>query len=120
MWVPATTLYALITWLSNQASLPGTGDVVGDWVWFKSGHLIAYGVLTLLVWIALRVNEVNTEQAILSTWYAIMLAATLDEFHQGFVMGRTSRPLDVFIDLVAAWAVLQVVSRYNRRDPSGM
>jgi VanZ family protein len=86
---------------------------VADFFWFKSAHFFVYGLLTLLVWFAWRAQLWRPQSLILATWYTLCIAATLDEFHQRFVPGRGSRPMDVFIDLLAAWAVLQVAARYN-------
>jgi VanZ family protein len=113
-WLPAIGLYGLITFLSHQPQLPAPGEVVADWIWFKSAHFLVYGTLTFFVWNAFRVTGLRSERARLTTWYVILLAAVVDETHQLFIPGRTGRVLDVFIDLLAAWSVLQVLSRYNR------
>lgn len=113
-WLPAIALYGLITVLSHQPQLPAPGEVVADWIWFKSAHFLVYGTLTFFVWMALRVQGWKFERARLGTWYILVLAAVLDEFHQTFIPGRTGRVLDIFIDLLAAWSVLQILAGYNR------
>lgn len=90
-----------------------------QFVWFKSGHIVVYSTLTASLWLAWWKNGWQGTRLELVTWYTLIIACSIDEFHQRFTPGRTSRLLDIFIDLLAAWAVLQVLKRYNRPTPLG-
>lgn len=122
VWIPPIVIYGFIFWFSSRPVLPGPEGLAVQFVWFKTAHLIIYAALTFFTWIAWRSLHADWK-AVLLTWYLIMTLAALDELHQMFVPPRTGRPLDVFIDLLAAWTVLQAVSRYNeasKENNSGM
>jgi VanZ family protein len=90
-WLPPLALMALIFVLSAQPDLnSGLGAV--DLIGRKLIHATEYGLLTFLLWRALR-------NVPLSVAIAVAYAAT-DEFHQHFVHGRHGTPVDVAIDSV--------------------
>lgn len=108
-WLPAIALYGVITWLSSKPQLPGPESLVAQWVWFKTAHFLVYGSLTLFTWLGWQGSGWRGARAILATWFTLLIAASLDEWHQMYVPGRTPRPLDVFIDISAAYLVLRLV-----------
>lgn len=92
----------------------------------KSGHFLGYGILSALVFLALRnTNRDRLRPLLLRPWgiylrdwwwrewvviamlFAIVTAAC-DEIHQTFIPSRTGRWQDVVIDTCGA-AVIQVV-----------
>lgn len=92
----------LIFLMSAQAKsdVPHHSSHVVDWGLKKSGHLLEYGILALLLWRAIT-GSIG-EKA--SPWHAwviplvcLVFAAT-DEYHQSFVPGRGSSASDVMID----------------------
>lgn len=113
-WIPAICCYGVISWFSSQSGLPGPETEAQQFVWFKSAHVIVYATLTFTVWLAWMKNGLTDLRLELATWYVLVIASSLDELHQQFTPGRTGRISDVLIDLVAAWAVLQILRRYNR------
>jgi VanZ family protein len=96
-----------------------------DEVLRKSGHFLGYGILSVLVFLALRNTNRDRLRPILqrpwgiylrdfwrSEWVFIgmlvtILTATYDEIHQTFIPSRTGRWQDVVLDTCGA-AVLQV------------
>ncbi|WP_102344810.1 VanZ family protein [Bacillus sp. Marseille-P3661] len=70
----------------------------------KSGHFLGFGVLALLLWRALSPNRYS----LLLAWLFATVYAMTDEYHQAFVIDRTSSIKDVMIDSAGA-AVFLIV-----------
>lgn len=74
----------------------------------KTGHFGEYGILSAL-WLLLLLSFHKIRK---SRWYTKLMISTIlcfiyavsDEFHQGFVDGRTPKILDVMIDTVGGLA----------------
>jgi VanZ family protein len=89
----------------------------------KYAHLIEYTVLAMLLWRGVHKPSKNNPRA--WTWHevrlvmlTVMLYAATDEFHQRFVLTRTSLVLDVAIDTVGAAAglsALWIVGHWRKR-----
>ena len=99
----------------------------------KTGHFLGYGILSVLVFLALRNTNRDRLRPILqrpwgiylrdfwrTEWLCIGILATIvtaayDEIHQTFIPSRTGRWQDVVLDTCGA-AVLQVfVYLFSRR-----
>lgn len=101
-WAPPLALMAVIFVLSAQPDLNsglGTIDLIGR----KIIHATEYGLLTFLLWRALR--SVPPAIAV-----AIAYACT-DELHQHFVNGRHASPIDVAIDAIGAATAAILIAR---------
>ena len=75
----------------------------------KLGHVTAYGILSILVYRAVRAERPgwNLRWAVAAILFAA-LVGSIDEFHQSFVPGRTATPWDTVIDTLGA-ALAQVL-----------
>jgi VanZ family protein len=88
------------------------GDTVIEVVHFiirKLSHVVEYGILSILVYRAVRADR--SGWSIRWALTAILFAAavgTIDEWHQAFVPGRTATPWDTVIDTLGA-ALAQVL-----------
>lgn len=126
-WGPPLAWMAVIFVLSG---VPGDEfpkyEGLWDFILKKSGHLLEYGLLAVLMWRAARGRRDGTAFRCAGTvgtdatrglgalatgpfgvrvWASMALTvfyAVTDEFHQLFTPGRGSRPLDVGIDAVGA------------------
>ncbi len=86
----------------------------------KSGHVIGYALLSILLFRAWRETLPASEQKWTLRWAAIALMATalvasLDEWHQSFLPSRTGRWQDVVLDTsagVGAQVLLFLLSRW--------
>lgn len=110
-FIPVILLYSLIFWLSDQPKLPGPQE---DWlsaIWFKSAHLIVYGLLAGLTYRAWRINWPQLKKSVVigQVLSLVLCLAWLDEFHQSFVPGRTSSLIDVGIDMIGAGSALCLI-----------
>ncbi len=97
-----------------------------DEVLRKTGHFLGYGILSALVFLALRNTNRDRVRALLSrTWGTCLrdlwrmewvvigmlltiVTASYDEIHQTFIPSRTGRWQDVVLDTCGA-AVVQVI-----------
>jgi VanZ family protein len=86
-----------------------TAIVVLHFMIRKLSHVAEYGILSILVYRAVRADSPGRN--IRWTLAAILFAAvvgSLDEWHQAFVPGRTATPWDTVIDTLGA-ALAQVL-----------
>jgi len=96
-------LVPFLRWLDPQMSLAVLNAIqVGI---RKLGHLTEYAILAMLFWRALRgATRWRTKMSMLFLIASVGCAifAASDEFHQSFVLSRTSSPADVMIDICGA------------------
>ncbi len=81
-------------------SVPLEGRAFLEFIVRKAAHMMEYAVLYLLYRHALLLSG-NRKPAIAALLLCAAYAVT-DEFHQGFVDGRGSSPIDVLIDTAGA------------------
>ena len=86
----------------------------------KTGHVVGYGMLSLLLlrgWRATlgRVHTLLLRTALLS-WLGTAFVAAMDEWHQSYIPSRTGTVWDVALDSVAGVAFLLVAYFWLRRS----
>jgi VanZ family protein len=64
----------------------------------KCAHFFAYLVLGMVVLFAMRKMGISGTKGILLTLAVCVVYAISDEWHQGFIPGRTPKRLDILID----------------------
>lgn len=106
IWLPVFAWAAVIFAFSSIPSL-STGLGTWDTILRKGAHIAEYAILGALLYRAL-VREA------LALGVGIAYAAT-DEFHQRFVHGRHSSPVDVAIDAVGLALGMLVWLRLRER-----
>jgi VanZ family protein len=77
--------------------------------WDKVWHFLAYGALTLLLWIATGGRRPVLVVA------AVMLLGGIDELRQAWLPERSADPLDFLADLAAAFATAACLGFFSRR-----
>jgi len=85
----------------------------------KFAHVFEYGVLALLLWLAIPDKRRNSEsadwrRAVLALLIATLYGAT-DEFHQRFVPSRGASVHDVVIDASGSAVMLLIIALLARR-----
>jgi hypothetical protein len=127
-WAPVVILMALIFVASAQpkhAPPPGQNPVyfsgilpifAGGWdaLIKKSAHVVAYGVLAVLILRALSAHGLPPREATTRAILFTVAYALTDELHQAFVTGRHSSVLDIGLDFVGAAALCLVARRMIR------
>jgi len=132
VWGPVLAWMAILFFASSlpKQTPPGGNDTItfsgimpvfpGDWEFVikKSTHLIAYGVLSVLIARALLPNRVPNGRTLALAVALAGLYALTDEFHQTFTAGRHASVLDLGIDLMGAsigcWLYYLRQRRYPR------
>jgi VanZ family protein len=138
-WLPALLWLGLIFFESTSAlSAENTGRFLypllhylfgidpthfGAWhfVMRKTGHVLGYGILSILLFRAWRSTlTVRGNPAWSLAWTSIAvlmtaLVASLDEWHQSFLPKRTGKIQDVLLDTAAALAAQILIYLWLRR-----
>lgn len=112
-WLPVLLWMAVILTLSAQSEVPRRNDpstgapIPQTFALAKMVHVFEYGVLSLLVFRAVRAPSPGISLSpgrALGASVAVCLAfGALDEFRQSFVPGREPSGWDVLIDGLAAF-----------------
>jgi VanZ family protein len=108
-WLPVLVWAAVIFAFSSIPNL-GTGLGVWDTVLRKGAHTLEYAILG-----ALLVRAIGREAP---AFLAGVAYAVTDEFHQRFVAGRHSSPVDVAIDSCGVLLGVLTVRFALRRIPT--
>jgi VanZ family protein len=116
-WGPAVLVMATIVLASSMPSsdLPEFGD--WDTLAKKGGHLLGYALLAGAYTHALHRGRSATLSRAVASFCLAVVYAILDEWHQGFVRGRSSSVLDVVIDSLGSVIGLGVWAAIRRRFP---
>jgi VanZ family protein len=123
-WLPPFLLAAFLLGLGRTPDLRFVSAEEEDLLIRKLGHGAAYGLLAVLVYVALRPAD-DTPRSPWRTWLVPLLftavVAIADELLQSTAAGREAKVTDVLTDLTGALAVLLLLRswRYQRaaRDP---
>jgi VanZ family protein len=78
--------------------------------WDKVWHFLAYGALTLLLWMATGGRRPVLVVA------AVMLLGGLDELRQAWLPARSADPFDFLADLAAAFVTAACLGFFSRRN----
>lgn len=114
----AVVLWAvLIFTLSSQPQITVSQLFFWDFVAKKAAHLAEYAILFALIYRATKRNWSTS-------WLLLVAYAVSDEFHQRFVPGRNSTPLDIGFDLIGAsiasyiiWKLKQIRLPKPKKSP---
>ena len=100
-----------------QQAMPGVSTAVLTFLVRKSAHIIAYFILGILMYRALRINMRRWQKRTVASLALIScsLYAVTDEIHQLFVPGRSGELRDVMIDSIAALVGIGLCTWMMRR-----
>lgn len=121
-WSSATSDLKAVPWVYRLGLLPGglSPELLDllELLLRKGAHLLAFGILALLVRAALAGSVTRADRSQVNSWaFALtLLYASIDEIHQSFVPGRAGRVADVLIDGVGALLALGLAARLSRRS----
>lgn len=111
-------LYNLLTRLFGSVNLY---DVLTlNFYLRKTGHVIGYGILALLLlrgWRAtLGPARALFSRTALLAWIGTVFVASMDEWHQSFIPSRTGTVRDVVLDSIAGLVFLLIAYFWLRRS----
>jgi VanZ family protein len=117
LWLPPF-LWALLIFKFSSGTVPLASPIQWqDFVVKKTGHVLLFGALALLIYRSLVGQGVNRKKAAI---WAVLIAffyGGTDEFHQMFTQGREARVRDVFIDGFGAGVVIFLTYHFLPRMP---
>jgi VanZ family protein len=106
--------------LSSRPHLRVASDDLVDLITRKSAHLLAFGMLLVIVERALRRAAQPQTTTIAIAWLVTLTWAAIDEYHQTFVPGRVGHTTDVMIDMVGASIAAAVLLWKRDRSEKGL
>ena len=118
-WLPPLVWMGVIFYLSSRSHLPNLPQPLLRILLMKGGHFVGYGALALLWRRALSRTECTADTVVTVAFVISALYAVVDEFHQGFVLGRHPSPLDVLIDSAGAATALWLIGRRRHAKKRG-
>ena len=101
-----------------QQAMPGVSTAILTFFVRKSAHIIAYFILGILMYRALRITirRWRTRTVASFALLSCSLYAVTDEIHQLFVPGRSGELRDVMIDSIAALVGVGLCAWLMRRQ----
>lgn len=112
-------LYALLTRVFGHVDL--AQFLVFHHYLRKTGHVLGYGVMSLLLLRGFRASfhqvSVWVWRTALLAWIGTAFVASMDEWHQSFIPSRMGNPRDVLLDSAAGLIFLLIA--YARFRQSG-
>ena len=119
LWLPPL-LWAFLIFRFSSGKIPIASAVYWqDFAVKKTGHVLLFGFLAILLYRSLRGEGVGRKRAAI---WAVALATfygVTDEYHQMFTQGREARVRDVFIDgagaLVAAFFAYHLLPKLPKK-----
>lgn len=112
----------LIFWLSSRSRLVEIDSETGEKLFFKSAHVVAYGLLAWCWWRALTAPRLINWRVLFVAFILTVGYGISDEYHQLFVPGRHSSIADVLFDAAGALAMLLLLRRVSwlRKFPENL
>ena len=111
-------LYALLTRLFGQIN--SYDFLIFHHYLRKTGHVVGYGMLSLLLLRGWRATFGQTQALLwrtsLLSWLGTAFVAAMDEWHQSYIPSRTGTVWDVALDSVAGVGFLLVAYFWLRRS----
>ena len=101
-WSAVILWMGVIFALSAAPSIATPLEALYDFTFKKVAHVTVYGILTVLLFWALRIHITHKGRALVTAALVAVLYAFSDEWHQTFVPGREGTLRDVAIDAVGA------------------
>lgn len=115
-WLFVFLWLLVIFWFSTQPSLKSDLPTLWDTIFRKIAHMSEYFVLTYFFFQAIRDYISKNKRALFASLIFGIIIASLDEFYQTFITGRTGSIIDVGIDTIGVFAFVFLSYIYSRRD----
>ena len=96
-WLSVALWMGVIFGVSSIPSLASPLESFYDFIARKLAHMAEYGVLTVLLFRAVRIHTSNAHALLIAAVVAVLYALS-DEWHQTFVPGREGSLRDVAVD----------------------
>jgi len=117
IWAPPFVWALFIFSFSSLPTNPVSEIHWKDFVVKKTAHFVIYGILTILIFRALRQSGRPKGKAALYSIVASILYGVTDEFHQSFTPGRDPKLRDVFFDALGSFSSIYIIWYYLPKGP---
>lgn len=108
-WLPVI-LWAVLIFHFSSGTIPLASAIHWqDFAIKKTGHVILFGILAVLVYRGLRMEGLDKKRSAIYAVLSATLYGATDEYHQMFTQGRESRIRDVFIDSCGAALIILAI-----------
>jgi VanZ family protein len=111
-WGPVILWMGVIFALSATPNLKT--NLEQDFLLRKIAHMVEFGILTLLLYGALKQEKISFNKALIFSFIFALFYAFSDEFHQLFVRGRHCSLWDVAIDSIGI-LIFSIACYYKNR-----
>lgn len=99
-WLPVLIWAGIIFKLSSGA-VPSVSTIyIQDFIFKKGAHMFFFGMLSILVYRALIINNVAKNKVVILAILAATVYGMSDEFHQSFTQVREARIRDIGFDTI--------------------
>ena len=116
-WLPVI-LWAVVIFSFSAKPTTRTSEIYWqDFIVKKSAHVFEYGILTILLFRALKKGGIEKKEAVVYSVILAVLYALSDEFHQSFTPGREPTLRDVFFDTAGSFLAVYIIWRYLPKAP---
>ena len=102
-WIITLIYVCLITILSHQPADNISGFSPGTKNIDKLFHFIEFSILGFLIFGSLSMNSKEFDQILSLSIKIGILFSCLDEYHQSFIDGRDSSPVDLIFDILGVF-----------------
>jgi VanZ family protein len=117
LWLPVV-LWAGLIFKFSSGTIPSASSIYWqDFAVKKTGHVLLFGALAVLIYRGLLGEGVNRKKAAIWAVFTAFFYGATDEFHQMFTQGRESRVRDIFIDGIGAGIVIYVIYQFLPKLP---
>jgi len=106
-WLPPLLWMGIIYYMSSQKSIGMTHDKAGDFVVFKSLHMVEYALLFFLLYRAF--SSVKIRAQFFYPFFIAMIYSATDEFHQLFITTRQGAFRDIFFDIAGMLVMYGII-----------
>ncbi len=111
-------VWAIIIFSFSAKSVPAVSVVHWqDFIIKKTIHMVEYGILTLLLFRALKNSGNNKKNALIYSFLIAIVYGATDELHQSFTPGREPRIRDVFFDGTGSVLMVYFISNILAKSP---
>ena len=115
-WLPPLVWMGVIFFFSSRTKVEVSDVYAIQLVFFKTLHIIEYGILSILFYRALKNTGRRPKwQNFYLAWLLAMIYGMTDEIHQLFTPTREGRMRDVVIDGIGAGLTLFLLWKYIRK-----
>lgn len=112
-WLPPIVWAGLIFFFSSLPSVKTVEIYWQDFLIKKTGHMIEYGILAVLLYRAFKNSDIAKSEALFFSLLITVLYAATDEIHQSFTPGRESTVRDVVFDIIGGSLALYLIKVKN-------